>query len=152
MFKKYKLRQLKREKNDRNTSNKILKNNYKQKTISERILIMLKNSSLLLPAFNKILNNSNLLNENIEIFTNYIFLNLMKCKKEKIIKTNIDVIKKIINSENFYKVEEISFNYFKSLFYLNRFPVKLVNIFKIKYKNKLDEDSKFSCEFNTKFL
>lgn len=153
MFKRYKLRQLQKEKNTRESTLRRMKNTTNdKKDLKDRVILMLQNSSLLMNAYNKILGDKKLLNENIEQFTVYIFFNLMKCKKDKLISKNIDCVKEILNSTEFYKVENVSYEYFKSLFFLEKFPKRLVNHFHTKFKNKLMNESEFYELFKSKFL
>ena len=152
MFSKYRIRQLKKIRNERENISKTLKHKNSIKIEEkDKILGMLKNSSLLLNAFNRILTNEKVLDENISDFTALIFANLMKCKKEKVISKNIDCIKKILKSPQFFKVEAVCFDYFKSLFHIDRFPKRLVRLFVSKFKVQLENDCDFKKKFYDKF-
>lgn len=152
MFHRYKLQKRKKELNNRTTKSKIPKSEpIKLKSEKERILSMFKNSSLLLNAFNRLITNNALLDANIEEFTVYVFSNLMKCRKEKVISKNIDCIKKILQSSEFHKVKNVSYDYFKSLFYMERFPKRLFKLFSIKYKEDLLADNTFLENFQNKY-
>ncbi|KRH92041.1 hypothetical protein M153_13479000518 [Pseudoloma neurophilia] len=152
MFHRYKILKRKKELNNRNFKTKSTKNAFKvEKSEKEKIIIMFKNSALLLNVFNRLNTNQSLLDENIEEFSVFIFSNLMKCKKEKVIIKNIDCIKKILQSKVFFKVQNTAFDYFKSLFMMNKFPKRLVSQFKEKFQVQLQNDQEFSRLFTTKY-
>ena len=152
MFKKYRLRKAKKEANVRTSTMKKAKTSQKEeRSPKEKVLSMLKNSTLLLNAFNRLITDKNLLDENIEEFSALVFANLMKCRKEKIITKNIDCIKKILESSEFHRVEDIAYDYLKSLFHLEKFPKRLFRIFHTKFAHKLENDIEFSKKLKQKF-
>lgn len=151
MFRRYRLKKQKAEQNDRKMTSKWTKSNFVEgKSEKDRIVGMFKNPALVQNVFNRLISNNSLLDENIEEFTTLIFVNLMKCKKEKVISKNIDCIKKLMNSVMFHKVQNVSYNYFKTLFYMERFPKRLSRTFEIKFKENLSEDPVFQEQFKSK--
>ncbi|ELQ75306.1 hypothetical protein THOM_1749, partial [Trachipleistophora hominis] len=144
MFNRYKLKELKRTREERNDKSKAIKLNTPcTRDESDKVVHMLKNSHLLLNAYNKILNNDRLLNDNIYRLAIPIFGNLISSKKDRVIVKSIECIKKICESPNFLAVKAISYDYFKSLFYLDRFPRKLLRCFLEHYSDlaeKYDEE------------
>ncbi|ELA47352.1 hypothetical protein VCUG_01121 [Vavraia culicis subsp. floridensis] len=152
MFNRYKLKELKRAREDRNNRSKAVKHNVvSTKEEFDKVVHMLSTPHLFLHAYNKILNNGKLLDDNIYKFTILIFSHLLSSKKDKIIVKSIECIKKICGSVNFLAVKEISYDYFKSLFYLNRFPCRLVSCFTKHYGDFAKEyDEEFWSTFREK--
>lgn len=151
MFKRHRLKELKKRREIRTDELKQVKSNIKkEKEEIEKVLQMLRTSRLLLNAFNRILNDEKLLNNNIYRLTILVFNNLIKCDKEKILVKNIECIKIICESRNFLAVKNISYEYFKSLFYLNKFPVKLTQCFITSFTDFLEYDTDFFFSFSEK--
>merc|ERR1712176_18966 len=137
MFKRYKVAQVKKKQNDRIGSKKQLKVfSSESKSENDRLLGIIKSKTAQFTAFRKLAHRTEFLNENIEEIAPFVFSNLIECKNSRIVRDIIDFLKRMMELENFHKVADCCYDYYKSLFFLQRFPNKLLKGFNKAYKQK----------------
>lgn len=130
MLKKYRAAMKKKHTDDAGKVSKHVKRHISQEQNRlVKLHLMFRNNYLISNALNIAINDSNIVENNIYMFTVHVFTSLLKSKNDKIILKSIMCIKKILKCANFIAVYEIVYEYFRTLFFMDRFPIKLSSLF-----------------------